>query len=382
VVTAFTVETYQHLQADPVEENTRILMHLSRQMADASIGPVEAQAFHAENRSIRVNVLWFISLVLSLSAALIALMGKQWIREYQRETALSPLESIRLRELRHEGFVQWGVIGMLESLPVFLQIAVILFFVGVMDLLWGIDSTVASLVSLIIGIVILFMLLALLAPVIDYIHDHIYKSEHGRFYPCPYRSPQALSLLNVICFFQNLLQYFISKTLPHRKYFAKQPIAAWTAMEGNSLHEPEPWPYHGSYLYQGLLSVKEILRYHPNTGSHLFQIVYNLNMIHFTAEGVCGRCQEHRELGNSKVPNSIHNWWLLHDILDSYPDTSFELTLRAMDEYCSRCHGSIGNITPMAWIFALIQKACDKGDFLNEGMRSTTTVVLEFMNFD
>ena len=79
--------------------------------------------------SIRINVLWFISLVLSLTTALIGIVSLQWLREHRRyPNTLSSRDKFAIFNMRKEGLTAWYVPQIISSLPVLLQLALVLFF--------------------------------------------------------------------------------------------------------------------------------------------------------------------------------------------------------------------------------------------------------------
>ncbi|KAI0791803.1 hypothetical protein C8Q75DRAFT_55090 [Abortiporus biennis] len=80
VVTAFNVETYKMLYT------TSTTSHMTPTFS-----------------AIRINVLWFSSLVFSLMTASLAMLVKQWLREYLAQECISPQERSRIRHFRHSG---------------------------------------------------------------------------------------------------------------------------------------------------------------------------------------------------------------------------------------------------------------------------------------
>lgn len=75
------------------------------------------EPFEAPLWALRVNALWFTSLILSLSTASYGMLVKQWLREYLALDYLSPLEKLRARELRSLSLAQWRVFEMAAVLP-------------------------------------------------------------------------------------------------------------------------------------------------------------------------------------------------------------------------------------------------------------------------
>ncbi|EMD31568.1 hypothetical protein CERSUDRAFT_26415, partial [Gelatoporia subvermispora B] len=88
VLTAFNVESYSLLQAPPPptpDPNTQILLQILEQITrvggNASVAPpptVQQDNFQPPAVVVWINICWFSSLVLSLSAATIGLLARQW----------------------------------------------------------------------------------------------------------------------------------------------------------------------------------------------------------------------------------------------------------------------------------------------------------------
>ena len=187
MLTAFAVQTYEMLQPDSIAITNQLLAFgFSSQLAEIP------QAFQATLASARspvpsspplasrwINGLLYVSLVLSLAAALFGIIAKQWLREYlQWNSPLSsPRENVLVRQIRFEAFNTWNVASTISAIPALLELAVILFLVGIVILLWTLDDIVALCVTIIVviflGIVSAFTILPIL-----------YKR-------CPYKSPTA-----------------------------------------------------------------------------------------------------------------------------------------------------------------------------------------------
>ena len=145
--------------------------------------------------AIRINVFWFTSLSLSLTTVLLGTTCMQWLREYRRYDPLTYRDSLLLRHMRYDGLIKWKVPVILSLLPTLLQAALVLFFIGTLDLLLRLNQTVAILVSITIGLPIIFMVGTTIAPAIQYILDRredICEPSHAQ---CPYKSPQSWACL-------------------------------------------------------------------------------------------------------------------------------------------------------------------------------------------
>ncbi|KAJ7878381.1 hypothetical protein B0H14DRAFT_3778521, partial [Mycena olivaceomarginata] len=98
-LTAFLIESYQSLISDP---NNILLAQISQQLAAHSNGtllvPSAATAvFNSPTSALICNTLWFISLGLSLSCALVATLLEQWARNFIHRADLYSAPVIRAR---------------------------------------------------------------------------------------------------------------------------------------------------------------------------------------------------------------------------------------------------------------------------------------------
>ncbi|KAI0266414.1 hypothetical protein BC834DRAFT_823710, partial [Gloeopeniophorella convolvens] len=85
-VAAFTIESYKQLQPDSGNDTVFLLTQISQQLAASNSSQIPPFSppppFRAPRASIRLNVLWFLSLCLSLTCALLATLMQQWSRNY------------------------------------------------------------------------------------------------------------------------------------------------------------------------------------------------------------------------------------------------------------------------------------------------------------
>ncbi|KAL0568531.1 hypothetical protein V5O48_013459, partial [Marasmius crinis-equi] len=189
VVTAFTVESYQWLDTDPEDATAEILIHIVNNLntgLNASLPETIPTEFAPPASSIRINVCWFLSLTISLTAVIIGILCKQWIREHRRNPAkhASHRDTLLLRQMRYQSLQQWGVSGIAHTLPLLLESALVLFFLGVLDLLWSLNTVVAIFVTVQVGLAILFILATTVLPTLSFT---VWKMK----VPCAYKSPQA-----------------------------------------------------------------------------------------------------------------------------------------------------------------------------------------------
>ncbi|EJD44338.1 hypothetical protein AURDEDRAFT_166718 [Auricularia subglabra TFB-10046 SS5] len=188
----------------------------------------------------RINAYWFISLVLSLSAALIAILGKQWVREFERSATNLPLkEVVGVRQLKFEGLEYWRVGDIISALPLLLQLSLALFALGILELLWYLHVSGAIAVCVPTAIVLLFYLATTFLPLLQ----HVQRFREGHGIPqCAYKSPQALLAIHVHSLVVRLYQngwWFLYRTA--RRFFPYDTIGWLTLLGSTSYKNQELW---------------------------------------------------------------------------------------------------------------------------------------------
>lgn len=196
VVAGFTVESYSWLEQDNSDVSVQLLAQISAQLASFSVSqghvnstvvPVPLAVLAAPNppseMDVRINTLWFLSLAISLTASLLAIMVQQWLREYRIPGHLSIRERVRLRQYRYDALKAWDVPMIVSVLPILLQIALVLFLLGLCYLLKSLDKTVAKAFIAFVGIALSAYFAFTVLPI---------ASRH-----CPYKSPFAHGIITV-----------------------------------------------------------------------------------------------------------------------------------------------------------------------------------------
>jgi hypothetical protein len=183
------VESYQSLQEDLAQTSVDLLRQIPHQLANSSFPAApDSSQFHAQRSDVRVNVCWFVSLLLSLVVALFGIFLKQWMRTYMKWTDVTPdREAVALRQFRYRSLKSWRLGTILTLLPTLLQLSVILFLSGLLVFLWNLDRMVADVMVVLLSITFFLVATVTVLPVISW--------------TCPYRSPLseilALSLWRV-----------------------------------------------------------------------------------------------------------------------------------------------------------------------------------------
>ncbi|KAF5325008.1 hypothetical protein D9619_009814 [Psilocybe cf. subviscida] len=205
VVTAFIIESYQRLQPDPNDAIVGLLAHIAERLDNPSVnGTVSVSSivsntnFSPSRPDININIFWFISLVLSLTVALIGIIALQWLREHQRyDSSLKPSETMAILYMRLESLSEWYVPQIFAGLPLLLQGALVLFLAGMVEFLLALRLEVAIPVTLTICIPLVFLIATTILPLLQVyaLQDPFRLSVSNKVpSPCPYKSPQSLIL--------------------------------------------------------------------------------------------------------------------------------------------------------------------------------------------
>ncbi|KZT22716.1 hypothetical protein NEOLEDRAFT_1048856, partial [Neolentinus lepideus HHB14362 ss-1] len=150
VLAAFIMEAFKLLQQDTGAVGNELLLQISQQVSSfrinngyinstllSSVAP--GAPFDPPAEAIVINVMWFASLVCSLSAASVAIIIKQWLHQYADWPLDSPRDSLQLRQLRWMGLSKWGFRRFIDSLSLLLEAALGLFFVGLLVFVWTLN---------------------------------------------------------------------------------------------------------------------------------------------------------------------------------------------------------------------------------------------------
>jgi len=117
---------------------------------------------------------------MSLLAAFVAMLGKQWLNRYLRHTGGSMVERCGDRQRKFDGLEKWPFRLFVESLPIMLQIALLLLTCGLSRYMWSVNTSVA-------GVVISFTVLGM----VFYIGIVVAGTSS---YECPFQTPASIGL--------------------------------------------------------------------------------------------------------------------------------------------------------------------------------------------
>ena len=114
-------------------------------------GPPIPPPFTVTGSAVRVNAYWFSSLVISLAAALITILAKQWVNYLL--AGLSPSRTIgaRRRQYRIDGMYKWKLPTVISILPIFLHVSLLLFFVGLVEFVWNLNDLIGDIAATLVA---------------------------------------------------------------------------------------------------------------------------------------------------------------------------------------------------------------------------------------
>ncbi|KAJ7142031.1 hypothetical protein C8R43DRAFT_1071290, partial [Mycena crocata] len=203
ILTAFLIESYKTLTPDAGDGTLLLLAQISQQLSGIANGSaieiIPAEPFVPSRTSLVCNALWFVSLGLSLSCALIATLVEQWAREFQHKSEMrsAPIVRARIFSYLYYGLKRFNMHVVVEVLPVLLHASLIIFFMGLIAFLVPVNEAMMILVAFLLAIMIATYFILTILPLV-----HL---------DCPYRTPLSGGLWRAL---MNIRQLVLSKRKP------------------------------------------------------------------------------------------------------------------------------------------------------------------------
>ncbi len=122
-----------------------------------------------------MNGLWFTSLFLSLTTALVVVLVKQWLHHYVALPSGTPRDRSFTRQFRYAGFQKWHVQVIIGLLPVLMHLALAIFLVGLVIFLQPLRQALSWIICAGTGLVYTAYAVVTILPIL--------------FPQCPYRTP-------------------------------------------------------------------------------------------------------------------------------------------------------------------------------------------------
>ena len=183
-VAQFISSSFQSLQRDPNAITQSLLSQIFQQLPGSPNSTtttpspsVNANSFKPPASAVFVNAVWIVSLVLSLTCALMATLLQQWARRYLQLTQRNHPPHVRahIREYFALGAARFRVSTFVEALPALLLISILLFFSGLVVYAFRANNIVAFITLAVVAFCSLCYLALSLALLV--------------YHDCPYQTP-------------------------------------------------------------------------------------------------------------------------------------------------------------------------------------------------
>ena len=153
VVASLIQVSIQDIKQDPQDTTNFYLANIYATLADPSQSnstslPTSPPPFSPPTFAVWVNGLWFLSLVISLTCALLATLRQQWARRYLKltQSRYSPHKRARIRAFFFKGVGRFFPFTF-DALAALLHISLFLFFAGLLVYLSQVHFTIFRLVN-------------------------------------------------------------------------------------------------------------------------------------------------------------------------------------------------------------------------------------------
>jgi len=141
---------------------------------------------------VKTQQILFASLAITLVVAFVAVLGKQWILYYTRVTSWGNIvDRGKERQAKLVGLQKWGLHLIMESLPVMLQFALLLFGVALAVYLWDLSVSVAKVVLGVTSVGFVFYVCIVISATI--------------WSDCPFQTPLSVLLPKIRPFAKELI---------------------------------------------------------------------------------------------------------------------------------------------------------------------------------
>ena len=179
VSSAFVIDIQPKLEPDSNDQSVALLRAILLTLNQSAI-PNETPVVPPVQQDppteiVTVTGLMYASLFISLLAAFIAMLGKQWLNRYMRNAGGSVIERCGDRQRKRDGLERWPFHLFVESLPVMLQIALLLLACGLCRNMASINTPVAGILISLTALGVLFYL------------GIVVVGTHS--YECPFQTP-------------------------------------------------------------------------------------------------------------------------------------------------------------------------------------------------
>jgi len=162
-IAALISVSIQDLRPSSQDSSTSYLVNIYHQLADAATPSpqpstlairVDPPKFSPPRCAVLANSLWFLSLVITLTGALLVIFIQQWAQSCHQPTQRrhGPLQRAQIRAFHSAGFDSWQLHHVIRAVPMFLLVSPFLFLSGLPLFLYHVNHTVFRIVLMWIGL--------------------------------------------------------------------------------------------------------------------------------------------------------------------------------------------------------------------------------------
>ncbi|KAJ7246101.1 hypothetical protein B0H12DRAFT_1126792 [Mycena haematopus] len=168
ISTAFLIESYKSFNTESGDAAIRLLSQISQQLAASpNGGTFELPSFPSiavPQSSVVCKALWFTSLGLSLSCALVATFVQQRTRQFLRKAdrRSGPIVQTRIFSYLYHGAGQFQIDTVVEIAPLLLYASLLFFFGGLMVFLIPVDHAMDIIATLLAIVAVVYCIIAFL----------------------------------------------------------------------------------------------------------------------------------------------------------------------------------------------------------------------------
>ncbi|KAG8707449.1 hypothetical protein FRC08_000486, partial [Ceratobasidium sp. 394] len=169
VLTAFLIESKKLLQQDSTDLTATLLLAIAKsqqrmeQGTPQTMPPVEPPEFSSSLSARWINGLWFTALSLSLGAALVGMLAKEWLNAYIASRPRPPKSHALDHQARLRGLIRWRGLQLIDFLPTMLHLSLLFFSLGLVIYFWTLDRSIAIAEAIITAIIGLFYVMTALS---------------------------------------------------------------------------------------------------------------------------------------------------------------------------------------------------------------------------
>ncbi|KAG6818982.1 hypothetical protein H0H93_016652 [Arthromyces matolae] len=189
VVTTLVAQTSQALQPNNAQITASLLVETNQLLRAAGNittistvpkSPLSVGSTVHTSKDVWVNALFFTSLALSLSTALLTVLVKQWLHAYSSFIKGDARSRAFITDFRSQGLRTWRVREIVEALPLILHGSVLLFFVGLVLYVSQLSAPICGILAFVTALSFTFYLESSFLPSV--------------FPSCPYKIPFLINV--------------------------------------------------------------------------------------------------------------------------------------------------------------------------------------------